>query len=61
MNFTFLVDGHTEMMRQIHALQSRRIYECVIRWIGSDKENKCKKEEHLLKSEQKKNSDSQVT
>lgn len=49
------------MMWQIHALQSDRIYECVIMWIGSDKENKCEKEANMLKSEQKKNSNRQVT
>lgn len=37
------------MMWQIHALQSQGIYECVIMWIGSDRENKCKKEENLLR------------
>lgn len=49
------------MMWQIHALQSHRIYESVIMWIGSDKENKRKKEDNFLKSEQKKNSEKQVT
>lgn len=43
LNFTFLVDGHTEMMWQLHALQSHRIYECVTMWIGVIKKINVKK------------------
>lgn len=46
------------MMWQIKASQSHRIYECMIMWIVSDKENKCKS---LLTSNQKENSNMWVT